>query len=96
MAEPHNVQHHAEAHRFEVVVDGVMCVCDYRLRDGIATFTHTGVPTEVEGRGIAGALVRAALEWARQEGLKVRPACSYVATYIRRHPEFEDLLAQGH
>lgn len=89
------VQHNAAQHRFEVCVDDVLCVCDYRLHDGVATFTHTGVPQAVGGRGIAAALVGSALAWARDEGLKVRPACSYVATYLRRHPEFQDLLAQG-
>lgn len=89
------IQHNLAQHRFEVTVDGVLCVCDYRLRDGVATFTHTGVPAAVGGRGIAAALVGAALAWARDEGLKVHPACSYVATYMRRYPEFQDLISPG-
>jgi predicted GNAT family acetyltransferase len=54
---------------------------------------HTYVPPSLEGRGIAGALVRAALEHARTAGWRVQPACSYVAAYMRRHPETADLLA---
>ena len=54
---------------------------------------HTEVPEALAGQGVAAALVQAALAWARAEGLKVRPTCSYVAAYMRRHPETQDLLA---
>lgn len=54
---------------------------------------HTEVPMAFEGRGIAAALVRAAIEYARENGLKVLPACSYVRAYMRRHPEAQSLLA---
>ncbi|HET6587508.1 MAG TPA: GNAT family N-acetyltransferase, partial [Oleiagrimonas sp.] len=65
---------------------------DYRLRDGVMTITHTGVPEVIGGRGIAASLTRFALETARREGWKVVPACSYAAVFIRRHPEFCDLV----
>jgi hypothetical protein len=55
--------------------------------------THTGVPQALEGRGIAAALVGAALAHARAQGLRIRPQCSYVQVYMRRHPETQDLLA---
>jgi uncharacterized protein len=54
---------------------------------------HTEVPPALTGRGIAAQLVRAALEYARVSGLKVQPACSYVRTYMRRHPDTHSLLA---
>jgi predicted GNAT family acetyltransferase len=54
---------------------------------------HTGVPSEVGGRGIAGALTLAAFQAARSEGWKVKPACSYAAGWLERHPEFADLQA---
>jgi len=56
---------------------------------------HTGVPRALEGRGIAAALVAAALAHARSQGLRVRPVCSYVQVYMRRHPDTLDLLAGG-
>jgi predicted GNAT family acetyltransferase len=56
------------------------------------TITHTGVPPEVGGRGIASALVQAALDVARAEGWKVVPACSYAAVWMQRHPDYLDLL----
>lgn len=83
------------ASRFEATVDGQLCIADYRLQRGVMVMPHTVVPPALQGRGIAAELVRAALEWARAEGLKVEPLCSYVALYMRRHPETQDLLAHA-
>ena len=74
-------------------MDGHRCHCDYRLRGGVAHFNHTVVPEAVGGRGIAAQLVHASLAWARSQGLKVAPDCSYVAVYMRRHADTQDLLA---
>ncbi|TPG10595.1 N-acetyltransferase [Rhodanobacter glycinis] len=94
---PFAIQHDRAAHRFETKVDGAECELDYTLTTGLApavmTITHTGVPPEVGGRGIASALVQAAFEAARSEGWKVVPACSYAAAWIGRHPEYRDLCA---
>lgn len=90
-----HVAHNAGAHRYEAVVDGHRSVCEYVLADdGRMVFTHTVVPAELRGRGIAEKLVRAALAEARTAGRRVVPTCSYVARFIERHPEFQDLLAQ--
>lgn len=87
------IDHDAGLGRFSAVVHGHLCVCDYRLRDGVMAITHTEVARELEGQGIAAELVRAALAHARENGLKVRPLCSYVQAYMRRHPEVQSLLA---
>lgn len=87
------VQHNAAAHRFEVFIDGQLSRADYRLQDGVMHIVHTEVPAQQEGRGIAARVVRAALEHARGHGYKVRPACSYVRTFMARHPEYDDLRA---
>ncbi|MDP1532156.1 MAG: GNAT family N-acetyltransferase [Rubrivivax sp.] len=79
------------ASRFEAVVDGQLAVCDYRRQGNLIDMTHTGVPRALEGRGIAAALVAATLDWARAQGLRVRPSCSYVAVYMLRHPDTLDL-----
>ena len=86
------VIHNAAASRFECSVDDTLCVCEYRLHDGVMNFTSTRVPPEMGGRGIAAALVAAALKWARAQGLRVNPLCSYVATYLRRYADTQDLL----
>lgn len=88
-----DVRHDAGAHRFEILVDGSLCELDYALADGVMTITHTGVPEAVGGRGLAGALVRAAMDSAREQGWKVVPACSYASVWMQRHPEYDDLRA---
>jgi predicted GNAT family acetyltransferase len=75
-----------------VAVEGYRGELDYTLRDGVMVITHTEVPPAIGGRGIAAALTRAALDTARREGWRVRPACSYAAAFMRRHSEFSDLL----
>jgi predicted GNAT family acetyltransferase len=87
-----DVVHNAAASRFEAVVDGVSCVLEYSLHDRVMTITHTGVPDAVGGRGIAGALVTAAFDTARSERWRVVPACSYAQVWIKRHPDYADLL----
>lgn len=88
-----SVNHNPAASRFETTVDGQLCVADYRLEGGVMSMTHTYVPPALEGRGIAAALVAKALAHARGQGLRVRPACSYVAAYMQRHRDALDLLA---
>jgi predicted GNAT family acetyltransferase len=86
------VTHNAAASRFEAVVDGQPCVCQYRLYGKLMMFTHTAVPHVLRGRGIAAELARVALEHARTHGFKVRPDCSYIESYMQRHRETQDLL----
>lgn len=86
------IEHVPARGRFEVQVDGGRAECVYRLHGAVMNITHTEVPRQSEGRGVAAELVRAALAYARQHGLRVRPSCSYVGAYMRRHPETQDLL----
>lgn len=86
-----DIQHLPDSGRFEAMVEGLRCEVDYQLTPGQMHITHTGVPRQLEGRGIAAALVGHALGWARSQRLKVNPVCSYVAVYLKRHPEWHDL-----
>ncbi|CAB3693045.1 N-acetyltransferase [Achromobacter marplatensis] len=79
--------------RFTATVDGVLCVLDYQLQADVMAIVHTGVPSQVGGRGIAAELTKFALDTARANGWKVRPLCSYAEVYMRRHPEYNDLRA---
>jgi predicted GNAT family acetyltransferase len=92
MAAAYPVQHNPDESRFEATVDGHLCVADYRRIGDTLHMTHTLVPPPLEGRGIAAAMVGAALAHARAEGLKVAPHCSYVRSYMRRHPQTLDLM----
>jgi len=80
-------------HRYEFDVEGGEALAFYRLADGVMTFTHTEVPANLRGRGLGSQMMRAVLENVRAQGLKVVPACPFVADFIDRHPEFADLLA---
>ena len=83
-----NIAHRPELQRFEADLgDGERAMCVYRREGDRVLFTHTEVPPRFEGQGIAAQLVAAALDWVRREGLQAVPLCSYVASYLRRHPE---------
>lgn len=88
-----DIRHDAEGGFFSVVVDGVKGYVQYEREADILMATHTVVPHSIGGRGIAGQLVMRLFEHARSEGLKVRPHCSYVAAWARKHPEVANLLA---
>lgn len=80
-------------HQYELVTEGAVAFAHYREEGGAIVFDHTVVPKELEGRGIAGRLVKAAIADVRSRGLKVVPVCSFVAAWFERHPEEQDLLA---
>jgi predicted GNAT family acetyltransferase len=83
----------AEKARYEILVDGQIAgFAEYRRRPGKIVFTHTVIRDEFEGKGLGGKLVSAALDQAREAGLKVVPICPFVAGYIGRHPEYLDLV----
>jgi predicted GNAT family acetyltransferase len=87
------VVNNAAAHRFEISIDGRSARVEYHLRDQqTIVFTHTEVPAELQGRGLAPKLAKAALDHARAANLKVIPICPFVAGYIDRHPEYGDLV----
>ena len=94
---PAEIEHLASEGRFQLRIDsalGVQCaVIDYTLLRGVMAIHHTGVPREIEGQGIAGRLMKAALDHAKAHGWKVAPHCSYAAAYMQRHPETQSLLA---
>lgn len=85
-------QHEPERQRFTLPTTPAS-VLDYSLSAGRVTFTHTGVPQAYQGQGLAALLVETGLQWAQTEDLRVVPACSYVHTYIQRHPEWLHLVA---
>lgn len=92
---PLTIVHNPDARRFEAIVDGGLARCDYRRVGNVLQINHTEVPAALEGRGIAGKLVAATLDYAKAQGLRVAPYCSYVRSYMRRHPETKALLAPG-
>lgn len=84
-----DIDHRPDDHRFEVPLGGGQTArLEYYLRPearpATLTITHTYVPRAFEGRGIAGRLTQAALDYAHREGLGVIPLCSFAVTYLAR------------
>lgn len=92
MAEQSGVVDNEEEGQFEARTAEGVAVLTYDRREGKLFLLHTGVPGEMEGQGIGGSLVHAALEQARERGLKVVPYCSFARAYAERHPEFADVV----
>ena len=83
------------AHRFELKSDGAIAAqAEYRLQDGVMTFTHTEVLPGHEGKGFGSKLARFALDDVRRRGLRVVPVCEFIRGYIGKHPEYLDLLTE--
>ena len=80
------------AQRFEITDDAGVAVLSYHEGPHSIALIHTEVPPALEGRGYAGALARAALDYARAAGLKVSVLCPFVKSYIERHPEYRPLM----
>lgn len=90
---PPVVTHNANSRRFETrSADAPLAFLNYTIEGDLITFDHTFVPDKLRGKGIATNLARVALTEARQRHWKVIPRCSYVAGFIKQHPEFADLL----
>ena len=71
------IHHDPEKGRFEIRIDGVTAVTEYIDKNHVMVFTHTEVPPELEGRGLASRLARAALEYAKWTNKKVMALCPY-------------------
>jgi predicted GNAT family acetyltransferase len=86
-----------EDSRFEANVDGHLALVEYDRSPGRIAFTHTEVPQALEGRGIASALAKHVLQFARDNQLKVIPLCPFISGYIRKHKaNYSDILAPGY
>jgi predicted GNAT family acetyltransferase len=87
------VTHNEEAERFEIIVDGLRALLAYRRFPDRIVLAHTEVPQPLEGHGLAAKLSRSALDFARVHHLRVVSLCPYVSGFIRKHPEYQDLVS---
>lgn len=83
-----NIQHIPAKDTFEVVIDGHRAFVTYEIYDGALDVRKTLVPSELGGQGIAGKLVQAAYDYAKEQGLKCIATCSYAVKWLERHPAY--------
>jgi predicted GNAT family acetyltransferase len=79
--------------RYEARVNGALAgVCSYELTSDTLILLHTQVAERYEGRGVGSDIAQFALDDARARGLYVRPLCPFVRSWLKRHPEYDDLI----
>lgn len=86
------IQHNTSACRFEIHIEGKVSFMRYRpINRGIEVY-NTEVEKSLEGNGIAGVLARHITDYARQNNLRILPACPYMRVFMQTHPEYHDLI----
>jgi predicted GNAT family acetyltransferase len=83
----------AQRNRFVMAVPEGEAFAIYRRIEGALVVSHTEVPPAWRGRGLGSQLAQALFEHARSRGERIVPACSFIADWARRHPEYQDVLA---
>lgn len=89
-----SVVHNEAEERFETWIAGQLSKLDYMQDGNTMVITHVGVHPEHRGQGVAGKITEIALKYAREKAFRVIPMCPYVATYIRRNPQYLELTKQ--
>lgn len=87
-----NISHNKAMHRFETEIDGKIAYLRYVMEGDSISFVHTFTPDALRGKGIASAVVKFGLNYAKENKLRVIIGCSFVAEYIKLHPEYQALL----
>jgi uncharacterized protein len=78
--------------RFEIEREGHVAYLEYALAGKTLQLIHTEVPAALRGHGLGSELAHSALEWAREQNLKVDVICPSVAEYLKKHPEYSDVV----
>ncbi|NKI26618.1 N-acetyltransferase [Arenibacter sp. 6A1] len=81
--------HNKKEHRFQVSIDGHMGIEEYKLFPGGIAYIHTEVPKALAGQGVGSFIAKGVLDYAAQQGLKVKPVCPFIKAYIDRHHKYQ-------
>jgi len=92
MENNYELVHNETECQYEYHIEGHLACVIYKEENGILHLTHTLVPKELGGRGIAGELVKAVMDDIEKRKLKMKPGCSYIVAYVEKHPECRKLL----
>ena len=93
MSDNATVRHDDQANRYVLEVDGkALGFAEYQQEADRRIFTHTEVDQSLEGKGMGAKLVREALDSTRRDGKRIVPVCSFVAAYVERHPDWNDII----
>ena len=96
MSAPIDVRNNESDHQFEANVEGGLARMTYQREGDRITFIHTEVPEQAEGKGVASALAKSALAFAREQNLRVVAQCAYLAGYVKKyHDQYGDLLDEN-
>ncbi len=87
MTDAAEVVHNETERRFEAVIGGQLAQLAYEREAGRLVLVHTEVPAGLEGRGVGGAMVTAAIDHAAQHGLTVVPSCPFARRWLEHHPD---------
>jgi uncharacterized protein len=80
-------------HHLELEIEGSIAFIDYKLVHDRLFLIHTEVPPAFEGKGEGSAIVKKALQYAKDNNYKIVPICPFVQSYLKRYPEWNDIVA---
>ncbi len=87
-----DISHNEAFKRFETSIDDNTGYISYQEHGDTLVYDHTIVPQALGGKGVGSALVKHALDYAREHNKKVDPQCSFVSAYINKHADYQDLV----
>lgn len=93
---PLHVQHDSQKKKFFIILDGQEAILKYTEipNKKVLDYRSTFVPPELRGKQVGETLVKSALDYAKQNGIKIIPTCSFVKRVIDQHPEYKSLVAK--
>jgi predicted GNAT family acetyltransferase len=93
--DPLQIFNNSERQQFQVAAENDLASLEYRLNDGKLVLMHTEVPEKLSGHGIGSALAEYAFKYARANRLPVKVYCPFVQAWLKRHPEYNDLVVKA-